>query len=143
MPDADPCDVIRRTRSAAIVGVSNNPTRPSHEVASYLASHTDWTIWYVNPNETEILGQPVYASLHDLPGVPDLVDVFRRRDEVPGVVDDAIAIGAGAVWLQLGLQHPAAAAVATNAGLGVVQNRCLKTEHVRMTNDVQVVSDTT
>ena len=133
MHDADPIDVIRRTRTVAIVGVSGDPNRPSHDVAAYLAGHTDWSVWYVNPNEDEILGRPVYASLRELPGAPDLVDVFRRRDELPPVVDDAIAAGAGAVWFQLGLRHPQAAAAAADAGLGVVQDRCLKTEHARYT----------
>lgn len=123
--------LLQRTRSVAIVGMSANPSRASHFVATYLAGRTDWTVWYVNPRETEILGRPVYASLADLPTVPDLVDVFRRVDDLPGVVDDAIAVGSSAVWFQLGLRHDDAAAAAAAAGLDVVQNRCLKIEHAR------------
>ncbi|HEY5664909.1 MAG TPA: CoA-binding protein [Ilumatobacter sp.] len=123
--------LMRRTRSVAIVGMSANPSRASHFVATYLAGRTDWTVYYVNPNEREVLGQPVYPTLADLPEVPDLVDVFRRADDLPTVAADVIAVGAGALWFQLGLVHDAAAATAAAAGLDVVQNRCLKIEHAR------------
>lgn len=124
-------DLMHRTRTVAIVGMSANPARASHFVATYLAGKTDWTVWYVNPRETEVLGQSVYPSLAELPGVPDLVDVFRRLDDIPGVVDESIAVGAPAVWFQLGLVHDEAAATASAAGLDVVQDRCLKIEHAR------------
>jgi predicted CoA-binding protein len=88
-------------------------------------------VYYVNPRETEIMGKPVYASLADLPVVPDMVDVFRRVDDLPAVTDEAIAVGATALWFQLGLEHPDAADRAVVAGLDVVQNRCLKIEHAR------------
>lgn len=123
--------LMERTETVAIVGMSATHSRPSHFVATYLAGKTDWTVYYINPNESEVLGQPVYRSLADLPVVPDLVDVFRRVDDLPGVVDEAIAVGAKAVWLQLGLTHDGAAATAAAAGLDVVQNRCLKVEHAR------------
>ena len=123
--------LMERTTTVAIVGMSATHSRPSHFVASYLAGKTDWTVYYVNPNESEVLGQPVYAALADLPVVPDLVDVFRRVDDLPGVVDEAIAVAAKAVWFQLGLVHDGAAASAAAAGLDVVQNRCLKVEHAR------------
>lgn len=123
--------LMQRTRSVAIVGMSANPARASHFVATYLAGKTDWDVLYVNPRETEILGRPVFATLADLPVVPDLIDVFRRVDELPAVVHDAIAVGAAAVWFQLGLLHDEAAATASEAGLDVVQNRCLKIEHAR------------
>ena len=77
------------------------------------------------------MGKPVYASLADLPVVPDMVDVFRRVDDLPAVTDEAIAVGATSVWFQLGLEHPDAAVTAVAAGLDVVQNRCLKIEHAR------------
>ncbi len=124
-------DLMRRTRTVAIVGMSPDPARASHFVATYLHGKTDWTVWYVNPRQTEILGRPVYASLAALPEPPDLVDVFRRVDDLPGVVDEAVAARAGAVWFQLGLEHAEAAEVATDAGLAVVQDRCLKIEHAR------------
>ena len=124
-------DLMRRTRTVAIVGMSSNPARASHFVATYLAGKTDWTVWYVNPHETEILGQPVYRSLAELPTPPDMVDVFRRTDDLPGVVDESIAVGAASVWFQLGLVHDEAAGAASAAGLDVVQDRCLKIEHAR------------
>jgi predicted CoA-binding protein len=124
-------DLLQRTRSIAIVGMSKNSSRSSHFVATYLAGSTDFDVYYVNPRETEIMGQPVYASLADLPVVPDMVDVFRRVDDLPAVTDEAIAVGAKSVWFQLGLEHPEAAATAVAAGLDVVQNRCLKIEHAR------------
>jgi predicted CoA-binding protein len=123
--------LMQRTRTVAIVGMSANPSRASHFVATYLAGKTDWTVWYVNPRETQVLGQPVYPTLADLPQAPDLVDVFRRQDDLPSVVDEAIAVRAGSVWFQLGLVHDEAAAAASAAGLDVVQNRCLKIEHAR------------
>ena len=123
--------LMERTETVAIVGMSATHSRPSHFVASYLAGKTDWTVYYVNPNESEVLGQPVYPSLADLPVAPDLVDVFRRVDDLPAVVDEAIAVAAKAVWFQLGLTHDSAAATAAAAGLDVVQNRCLKVEHAR------------
>jgi uncharacterized protein len=124
-------DLMHRTRSVAIVGMSANPARASNFVATYLIGTTDWELFYVNPTIDEVLGRPCYPSLADLPATPDLVDVFRRTDELPGVVDDAIAAGIGAVWFQLGLVHDAAATTAVEAGLDVVQNRCLKIEHAR------------
>jgi predicted CoA-binding protein len=123
--------ILRRTRTVAIVGMSANPARASHFVAKYLHGATDWTIWYVNPGETEILGQKVYPSLTDLPGPPDVVDTFRRVDDLPSVATAAIACGAETVWFQLGLRNDAAAALAADAGLDVVQDRCLKIEHAR------------
>jgi predicted CoA-binding protein len=124
-------DLMRRTRTVAIVGMSANPARASHFVATYLAGKTDWTVWYVNPHEHEVLGQPVYPSLADLPEPPDLVDVFRRLDDLPSVAEESIAVGASSVWFQLGLVHDEAAAMASSAGLDVVQDRCLKIEHAR------------
>lgn len=128
---ADRLALMRRTRSVAIVGMSANPSRASHFVATYLLGKTDWTLWFVNPTLDEALGRPVYPSLAALPEVPDLVDAFRRTDELPSVVEEAIEVGAASVWFQLGLRHDAAAGRAADAGLDVVQNRCLKIEHAR------------
>ena len=124
--------VLRSTKTVAIVGSSANTSRASYFVATYLrADAREFTVWYVNPRESEILGQPVYPSLADLPGVPDLVDVFRKTDDLPEVTEEAIAIGAKFLWFQLGLTHESAAATAEAAGLVVVQDRCLKIEHAR------------
>jgi len=118
--------------SVAIVGASSNPARASNFVATYLlSSSTDFDVYLVNPRETEILGEPVYASLADLPVVPDIVDVFRRNDDLPGVAQQAINVGSSVLWVQLGLWSEEAALLATAAGLDVVMDRCLKIEHAR------------
>jgi len=123
--------LLRRAKSVAIVGASNNPARASFFVATYLLSSTAYDVYLVNPREKEILGQPVYASLADLPVVPDVVDVFRRHDDLPGVAQEAIDVGASALWLQLGSWNEDAAALAEAAGLSVVMDRCIKIEHAR------------
>lgn len=123
--------LLRRTRSIAIVGASNNPARASYFVTTYLLSSTPYDVYLVNPRETEILGQPVYPSLDALPVVPDLVDVFRRHDDLPTVLDETLAVGAKALWLQLGSWHEDVAARGEAAGLTVVMDRCVKIEHAR------------
>jgi hypothetical protein len=124
--------ILDRTRSIAVVGVSSKTSRPSHFVATYLLSSScDYEVWFVNPAETQILGHPVYPSLADLPVVPDLVDVFRRSDGLPDVARDAVAVGAKVFWAQLGLHNDEAVAIAHEAGLEIVTNRCLKIEHAR------------
>jgi uncharacterized protein len=124
--------LLRRTRTIAIVGASANPSRASYFVATYLrADAPEYTVWFVNPRETEILGHPVFATLADLPEVPDMVDVFRRAEDLPSVAAEAIAVGASSLWFQLGLVHDEAAATAEAAGLTVVQDKCLKIEHAR------------
>ena len=123
--------LLNRTRSVAVVGVSSDSKRPSRRVTAYLIGATDWTVFLVNPNIDEALGRRVYPSLADLPEPPDLVDAFRRVEHLPAVVDDAIAAGAGALWFQLGLVDDAAAAKATDAGLDVVQDHCLRGELYR------------
>lgn len=123
--------ILRRAKSVAIVGASNNPARASYFVATYLLSSTAYDVYLVNPRESEILGRPVYASLADLPVVPDIVDVFRRNDDLPGVAEEAIEAGAQTLWLQLGSWNEDAAAIAERAGLSVVMDRCIKIEHAR------------
>lgn len=123
--------ILRRAKSVAIVGASNNPARASYFVATYLLSSTAYDVYLVNPRESSILGQPVYASLADLPVVPDIVDVFRRHEDLPGVAQEAIDIGAQTLWLQLGSWNEDAAALAEGAGLSVVMDRCVKIEHAR------------
>ena len=124
-------EILRRTRSVAVVGASANPARASNFVATYLLSSTDYDISFVNPNATEILGKPVWAALHDLPEPPDLVDVFRRPEDLRGVLDDAIAVGASTFWTQFGLYDEDLARRGEEAGLTVVMDRCLKVEHAR------------
>ena len=124
-------DLMQATRSVAIVGMSANSARASYFVATYLLGKTDWDVYFVNPRGGEVLGKPMYATLADLPVVPDMVDVFRRLDDLPVVVDESIDVGARSVWFQLGLTHDDAAGAASSAGLDVVQDKCLKIEHAR------------
>jgi hypothetical protein len=133
VPDAtsaERLDIIRNATTVALVGVSANPMRSSNFVAAYLV-RTPIATYPINPAYDEVLGTKCYPSLADLPEAPDVVDIFRRHDAIPGVVDEAIAIGAKVVWLQLGLRHDQAAQKAIDAGLQVVQDRCLKIEHAR------------
>jgi predicted CoA-binding protein len=123
--------ILRETRTVAIVGASANPSRASYFVWTYLKSSSDYEVYLVNPTITEVEGTPVYPSLAELPVVPDLVDVFRRHDEIPSVLDDTIAVGAKTIWLQLGLWLEQVARDAEAAGLQVVMDRCLKIEHAR------------
>jgi predicted CoA-binding protein len=132
-PDAtasERLDIIRNARSVALVGVSANPVRSSNFVAAYLV-RTPMRTYPVNPAYDEVLNETCYPSLADLPEVPDIVDIFRRPEAIPGVVDEAIEVGAQVVWFQLGLRHDEAARTALDAGLLVVQDRCLKIEHAR------------
>lgn len=123
--------LLHKTQSIAIVGASDKPSRASYFVATYLLSSSRYRVYFVNPVATEILGRPVYKSLADLPEVPDLVDVFRRYDDLPSVLAETIAVGAKTLWLQLGSWHEDVAAQAEAAGLEVVMDRCVKIEHAR------------
>ncbi len=123
--------ILRRTRSVAVVGASANPARASNFVATYLLSSTGFDVFFVNPNAEEILGRPVHPSLAALPVVPDLVDVFRRPEDLPSVLDETIAAGASTFWLQFGLYDEQLAERGEAAGLTVVMDRCLKVEHAR------------
>ena len=124
--------ILRQTRTVAIVGASANPSRASHDVWSYLKSASTYELYLVNPTISEIEGTPVYPSLADLPVVPDLVDVFRRHEYLPAVLEDTIKVGAKVLWLQLGLSHEQVARDGEAAGLQVVMDRCLKVDHARM-----------
>jgi uncharacterized protein len=124
-------NILRNTRTIAIVGASNKPSRASYFVATYLLSSTRYKVYFVNPVVDEILGQPVYKSLAELPETPDLVEVFRKHDDLPGVLEEAKAAGAKTLWLQLGSWHEEVARDAEAAGLNVVMDRCVKIEHAR------------
>jgi uncharacterized protein len=123
--------ILLDTRRVAVVGASANPARPSYFVATYLLSSTSYAVSFVNPRLDSLLGQPVYASLADLPEPPDLVSVFRKHDDLPAVAEEVIDAGARTLWLQLGLWHEPVAQHAQEAGLTVVMNRCVKIEHAR------------
>lgn len=126
-------EILTRFRRVAVVGLSDNPTRPSHGVAAYLQQQ-GYDIWPVNPKLAgqTVLGCRVYASLRDLPEMPEIVDVFRRSQYVAEVAEAAIAVGAKVLWTQLGVRDDVAAERASAAGLLVVQNRCPAIEHPRL-----------
>ena len=123
--------VILSAKTIAIVGLSSNHLRASYFVGFYLRRH-GYRVIPVNPRETEILGQRSYPSLADIPEHVDVVDVFRQPDAVPAIAEQAVGIGAGALWLQFGVISTEGAAIARRGGLGVVMDRCLKVEHARV-----------
>src|SRR3954467_4993333 len=110
-------EILTRTRTVAIVGASDNPARASYFVATYLLSTSPYEIWFVNPRATEILGRPVYPSLADVPGTPDVVAVFRKPPDLPEVLDEPLLSGARTRWLQLGLWDEDVPRRAQDAGL--------------------------
>ncbi len=124
-------DLFMATKVIALVGHSDKPDRDSYQVANYLRNQ-GYTVIPVNPTVAEIDGRKSYKSLRDVPEKVDLVDVFRGTRHVPGIVEDAIAIGAKAVWMQLGIIHKEAAQNAIENGIDVVMNRCTKVEHARL-----------
>jgi len=138
----DPIDPIRHllatSRTIAVVGLSDQPQRPSHGVAAYL-QRQGYRIVPVNPNAVpgRILGETVYASLREIPFPVDLVDVFRRTEEVLPVAHDAVAIGARGFWQQIGVRNVQAAELARAAGLLSVMDRCSKVEHARLIGAVR------
>jgi predicted CoA-binding protein len=131
--------ILRRTRSVAIIGASPNPNRASYFVASYLLAESRYRLWFVNPTADMILGQRVYPELADLPEVPDVVDVFRNPNELKAIAEDAIAVGTNVLWLQLGLWDEAVGERATESGLEVVMDRCMKIEHARFKGGLHLV----
>jgi predicted CoA-binding protein len=122
--------ILQRARTIAVVGLSTNELRPSNFVGFYLQRH-GYRIFPVNPRETEVLGEPSYPSLSDVPVHIDVVDVFRQPDAVPAIAEEAVAVGADALWLQFGVISPEGAELARAGGLGVVMDRCMKIEHAR------------
>jgi uncharacterized protein len=124
-------ELLRTSKTIAVVGLSNRKTRASHGVSEYM-QHAGYRIVPVNPNETEVLGEKAYRSLQDVPEKVDIVDIFRRSEFVPPIVEDAIRIGAKAVWMQEGVIHEEAAARARSAGLFVVMDRCILKDHLSL-----------
>jgi predicted CoA-binding protein len=123
-------ELLKRAKTIAVVGLSDSPLRPSHGVAAYMQSH-GYRIIPVNPSIKGALGEKAVSSLAEIPEKIDIVDVFRRSEAVPEVVDEAIKAGASAIWMQEGVVHEEAAAKARKAGLFVVMDRCILKEHRR------------
>jgi uncharacterized protein len=129
-PNDPVTEILKTSRTIAVVGLSNRKFRPSYGVADYLKS-VGYRIIPVNPLETEVLGEKCYARLEDIPEKVDIVNIFRRSEFVPDIVDSAIRIGARAVWMQEGVSHHEAAESARRAGRFVIMNACILKEHVR------------
>lgn len=123
--------ILRDCKTIAVVGLSANWYRPSYFAAKYMQEH-GYRVIPVNPMYQEVLGQKCYASLKDIPEKIDIVDCFRKSQDIEPIADEAIAIGAKVLWLQLGVMNEPAAAKARQAGLEVVQDRCVKIEHGRL-----------
>jgi predicted CoA-binding protein len=127
--EGDPIlDILKKCKTIAVVGLSSNPARASYEVTEYM-QRAGYRIIPVNPNETEVLGEKSYARLEDVPGEIEIVDVFRRSEDVPPVVESALRLRAKVVWMQLGIENAEAAEWARAAGLIVVEDACILVEH--------------
>jgi len=126
-------EILKICHTIAVVGLSSNPERTSNRVASYLQEQ-GYRIIPVNPNETQVLGETCYAELGDVPEKIDVVDVFRKSDDVPPVIDAAIKAGVKAVWMQEGIVNEPAAKKARQAGIKVVMDKCMLKEHHKLKN---------
>ena len=124
-------EILKSTHTIAVVGLSSSHARPSNGVSEYM-KRAGYRIIPVNPNETEVLGEKSYARLEDIPEPVDMVNVFRRPEHVPAIVESAIRIGAKSLWLQEGVVHEAAARRAREAGLDVVMDKCTLKEHRKL-----------
>lgn len=124
-------ELLKNSHSIAVVGLSNKRSRASYGVSEYM-QHAGYKIIPVNPQEQEVLGEKCYPTLEAVPVPVDIVDVFRRSEFVPDIVDSAIRIGAKAIWMQEGVEHHDAARKARQAGLAVIMDRCILKEHMRM-----------
>lgn len=130
-PDPEIKTLLEMARTVAVVGVSHKEDRDSHKVARYLKEH-GYTMIPVNPKYKEVLGEPCYPDLKSVPVPIDIVDIFRNIEAIPAIVDEALDVGAKAVWMQLGLCHNESAEKARQVGMKVVMNKCIKIEHGRL-----------
>ena len=122
-------ELLERSKSVAIVGISDKEDRASYQVARWLQTHSHFTLFFVNPVIDEVLGQKTYASLADISEQIDIVDVFRKSEDCPAVLDAAIAVGAKSIWLQLGICNSDVAERGAAAGMQVVMDRCIKIDY--------------
>jgi predicted CoA-binding protein len=129
-------ELLKKYKTIAVVGLSSNPMRPSFGVTEYM-QEAGYRIVPVNPNEREVLGEKSYARLEDVPEKIDIVNVFRRAEEVPPVVESAIRVGAKVVWMQQGIENEAAAEKARAAGLVVIEDACILVEHQRRARELK------
>jgi predicted CoA-binding protein len=138
MDNAEIKKILEEATSVAVIGVSSNPDRASHQVAAYLIEQTHFDVYLVNPTvDGEILGKPVYKSLADLPVVPDIIDVFRKGEDMPGVFEKEFPAIAGSAagktwWMQQGIINNQVADAAKAAGMNVIMDRCIKVDHLNL-----------
>jgi predicted CoA-binding protein len=130
--NADVAALLKKSQNVAIVGISNKEDRASYQVAKWLQDHSHFTLFFVNPVIDEVLGQKTFASLADIPEPIDIVDVFRKAEDCPPVLEKAIAAGAKAIWLQLGIANDEVAEKGAAAGLDVVMDRCIKIDYAAL-----------
>ena len=130
--DSQLAELLSKTKRVAVVGISDKEDRPSNGVSRWLAKNSHFELYFVNPAFNTVLGNPCYASLSDIPVEIDMVDIFRKVSDIPTVVNDAIAIGAKSIWIQLGLVDEVSADHAISAGLDVVMDLCIKVEYDRL-----------
>lgn len=125
-------ELLERSKNVAIVGISDKEDRASYQVAKWLQAHSHFTLFFVNPVIDEVLGQKTYASLADISEQIDIVDVFRKSEDCPGVLDAAIAVGTRSIWLQLGISNSEVAERGIAAGMQVVMDRCIKIDYANL-----------
>jgi predicted CoA-binding protein len=130
--NADVKALLEKSKNVAIVGISNKEDRASYQVAKWLQQNSHFNLFFVNPVIDEVLGQKTYPSLADIQEEIDIVDVFRKAEDCPSVLEKAIAIGAKSIWLQLGITNDEVAAVGTEAALEVVMDRCIKIDYANL-----------
>jgi hypothetical protein len=124
--------LLEKSKNIAIVGISNKEDRASYQVAKWLQQNAHFNLFFVNPVIDEVLGQKTYASLAGIPEQIDIVDVFRKAEDCPSVLEKAIAVGAKSIWLQLGISSDEVAANGSAAGLEVVMDRCIKIDYANL-----------
>lgn len=130
--NAEVKSLLQESKTVAIVGISNKEDRASYQVARWLQENSHFTLFFVNPVIDEVLGEKCYASLADIPVKIDIVDVFRKAEDCPSVLEKAIAIGAKSIWLQLGISSDEVAAKGFEAGMKVVMDRCIKVDYANL-----------
>jgi predicted CoA-binding protein len=129
-------ELLKQYKTIAVVGLSSNPMRPSYDVTEYMQA-AGYRIIPVNPNERKVLGEKSYARLEEVPEKIEIVNVFRRAEEVPAVVESAIRVGAKVVWMQQGVENEEAAEKARAAGLMVIEDACILVEHRRRARELK------
>ena len=130
--NAEVKSLLQDSKTVAIVGISNKEDRASYQVAKWLQSNSHFTLYFVNPVIDEVLGHKTYALLADIPEQIDIVDVFRKAEDCPSVLEKAIAIGAKSIWLQLGIANDEVARKGSEAGMRVVMDRCIKVDYANL-----------